>query len=105
MLDKFSGIEKRFNEVEKLLSDPDTIRDIKAYQNYSREHAELNRLMTAFRAYQDVEKGLDESTGLLKDDDPEIKTLAKAEIEELTAEKKKTGKGSEAIACSARPFR
>ncbi len=89
MLDKFNGIEKRFNEVEKLLSDPDIIRDIKAYQNYSREHAELNKLVTVFRTYQDVEKGLEESAGLLKDDDSDIKALAKAEIEELTAEKEK----------------
>jgi peptide chain release factor 1 len=89
MLNKFSGIEKRFNEVETLLSNPDIIRDIKAYQNYSREHAELNKLVTVFRLYQDVEKGLEESAGLLKDDDSEIKALAKAEIEELTAEKEK----------------
>jgi len=87
MLDKFNGIENRFNEVEKLLSDPDIIRDINTYKNYSREHAELNKLMTAFRACLDVERGLKESAGLLKDDDPEIKALAKAEIEELTAEK------------------
>ena len=92
MLDKFSGIENRFNEVEKLLSDPDIIRDMNSYKNYSREHAKLNKLMTAFRACQDVEKGLKESAGLLKDDDPEIKALAKAEIEELTAEKEKLEK-------------
>jgi len=89
MFDKFSGIEKRFNEVEKLLSDPDIIKDMKAYRNYSREHAELNKLMTAFRAYQDVETGLKESIELLKDEDSEIKALAKAEIEELTVEKEK----------------
>ncbi len=92
MLDKFSGIEKRFNEVEKLLSNPDIIKDVKAYQNYSREHSELNKLMIAFREYQDVEIGLKESAGLLKDEDPEIKALAKAEIEELTSEKEKLEK-------------
>ncbi|MDM8540308.1 peptide chain release factor 1 [Desulfococcaceae bacterium HSG9] len=89
MLNKFSGIEKRFNEVETLLSNPEIIRDIKAYQNYSREHAELNKLVTVFRLYQNVEKGLEESAELLKDDDSEIKALAKAEIEELTVEKEK----------------
>ncbi len=92
MLDKLKGIEKRFNEVEKRLSDPAIIQDIKTYQNYSREHSELSKLMTVYRAYQDVETGLAESTGLLKDEDPEIKALARDEIEELTAEKEKLEK-------------
>lgn len=87
MLDKLKGIESRFNVVEKRLSDPNITQDIKAYKDYSREHAELSKLMSAYKAYQDVEKNLEESVGLLKDDDPDIKALAKDEIEELTAQK------------------
>ena len=42
MFDKLKSIEKRFLELEGLLSNPDVIKDRNAYQAYSREHAELS---------------------------------------------------------------
>ncbi len=87
MFDKLRGVEERFLEVEKLLSDPEIIKDRDAYQKYTREHADLERIVTVFRKYKQVVDGIDDSTDLLKDGDPEIKELARDEIEALSLQR------------------
>ncbi|MBW1840234.1 MAG: peptide chain release factor 1 [Deltaproteobacteria bacterium] len=87
MFDRLKGVENRFSEIEKLLSDPKILQDLDAYQKYSREHAELNKIVSVFRKYEQVVKELDESTELLRDGDPAIKEMARDEIEVLAAKK------------------
>ncbi len=89
MFDKLIGVEERFIDVEKHLSDPKIIQDREAYQKYVREHAELNKIVTAYRQYKQTLQNLAESQELLKDTDPEIKALARDEIATLTREKVK----------------
>ena len=84
MLDKLNGVEKRFLEVEKLLSDPDTVKDRGAFEKLSREHADLSRIVESFRLYKEVLNQLTDSQDLLKDGDPEIKELAREEVTGLT---------------------
>ncbi|MBW2567919.1 MAG: peptide chain release factor 1 [Deltaproteobacteria bacterium] len=84
MFDKLKGVEERFVEVEKLLSDPAIVTDREVYQKYSREHADLSKIVYAFRVYKNVLKDLDDSMELLKDADPDIKELARDEVNALT---------------------
>ena len=83
MFDKLIGVEERFIEVEKQLSDPKIVNDRNAYQTYVLEHAELNKIVTVFRQYKQTLQDLDESQDLLKDADPDIKDLARDEIATL----------------------
>lgn len=83
MLDQLKGVEERFLEVEKRLSEPDIIKDREAYQTLTREHAELNKIVAVFNEYKTTLHGIDESTELLQDPDPEIKGLAREELENL----------------------
>ena len=87
MFDKLIGVEERFIDVEKHLSDPKIVQDRDAYQKYVREHAELNKIVTAYRQYKQTLQNLEESQELLKDTDPEIKGLARDEIAALSQEK------------------
>lgn len=87
MIDRLTGVEDRFVEVEKLLSDPEIIQDREAYQKYSREHADLNKIVTVYRKYKQTLIELDESMELLKDKDPDIKEMARDEVEALTLKK------------------
>jgi peptide chain release factor 1 len=86
MFDKLKGVEARFNEVEKYLSDPKIVNDLNAYQTYVREHGELNKIVSVYRRYKQTLLDLDESQELLKDSDPEIKDLAREEIAALSRE-------------------
>jgi peptide chain release factor 1 len=89
MFDKLIGVEERFVDVEKHLSDPQIVQDREAYQKYVREHAELNKVVTVYRQYKETLQNLEESLELLKDSDPEIKDLARDEVATLTREKEK----------------
>ncbi len=87
MYEKLEGVEDRFEKVEQLLSDPKIVKDQGAYQKYSREHAELSKIVNVFRDYKTTTSELEDSQDLLNDEDPEIKDLARAEIEVLTRKK------------------
>ncbi len=84
MFDKLKGVEERYVELEKLLSDPEIVRNRESYQKYASEHAELSEIVTVFREHKEILGQLRESAELLKDSDPDIKSLAKEEIQSLT---------------------
>lgn len=87
MYNRLKGVEERFGQLEGLLSDPEVLQDRNAYEKYAREHAEISDIVNNFREYQKVDQELDESLELLKDSDPEIKNLAKEEVDRLTQRK------------------
>jgi peptide chain release factor 1 len=45
MFEKLHDVEKRFQKIEQLLSDPKIIQDREAYQKYGREHADLHKVV------------------------------------------------------------
>lgn len=92
MIERLSGLETRYVELEGLLSDPDVVKDRMRYAKYAREHAELARIMPTFRTYRKVLADLEESRSLLSDDDPEMRALAKNEIENLEQREKELKK-------------
>ncbi len=89
MFDKLKGVEDRYQELERLLSDPKVVADRIAYQKYSREHAEIFPIVTAFREYKKADRELDDSLELLSDDDPEMKQMAGEEVARLEKEKQR----------------
>jgi peptide chain release factor 1 len=89
MFDKLTGVEERFIDIEKHLADPEVVQDRTAYQKFVIEHAELNKIVTAYRRYKQTLNDLEGSQELLKDTDPEIKDLAREEINQLNLEKEK----------------
>jgi peptide chain release factor 1 len=86
MLDQLPALEERYQELEQLLSDPLVVRNRELYTKYGREHADLSKIVDVYRQYRSAQEGLDESQALLSDSDPEMKALAKSEIDALTAE-------------------
>ena len=87
MFDTLSGVDARYLEIAKDLSDPEIVNDRQAYQKLVREHAELNKIVSVFKEYQKVLEGIEDSTELLQDSDSEIKELAREELNELNQSK------------------
>src|SRR4030042_7016265 len=87
MFEKLKGVEERFLAIEKEMSDPETARELDKYQSYVREHSELGKIVSVFRVHQKTLKDLEESTGLFQENDPEIRELARDEIETLPIKK------------------
>jgi peptide chain release factor 1 len=84
MFEKLKGVEERFDEVETALSAPDVVKDRAAFEKLSREHADLSKVVSVYRDYQNVVAELADSQELLYDADPEMKSLARAEVARLT---------------------
>jgi len=87
MFEKLKGVEKRFLEIEQRLSDPEIVKDRQTYQRLIREHAELNKIVSVFNEYQKILQGIEDSTELLQDSDPDIKNLAREELVALNQNK------------------
>ncbi len=89
MIDKLESIEKRYEELSKSLSQKEVISNTELYKKYSKEFKELGDIVELYRKLKTVNKELKEAEDLAKSEDPEMKELAKQEIDDLTSEKEK----------------
>lgn len=83
MLEKLDSLEKKYQGLEKVLSDPEVIRDFDKYQKYAKEHSELRDLIHSYREYKDITSQIAEYQEFLNDKDPDIRELAKGETQAL----------------------
>ncbi len=83
MFQKIKEIEDRFMQLENEMVRPEIIRDQINYKKYTKEHSLLSPIIKTFRRYQSVQKEIESNRSLLDDPDPEIKKLAREEIESL----------------------
>ena len=83
MFQRIKEVEKRYEELEKLLSDPAVIANRSEYQKCAKEHADLTALIEAFRLYEITGRQLDEAQQMLRDGDEELREMAKEEIPQL----------------------
>lgn len=86
MLKKLKDVEKRFEDLEKLLSDPVVLSNRGEYQKYAKEHADLIPLVETCRAYEKVSAQMEEDQQFLRGNDEELKDIAKEEIPRLKEE-------------------
>jgi len=85
MFQRIKDIEKRYEELERLLSDPAVIANRAEYQKLAKEHADLTPLVETFRDYEKAGRQLDEAQQMLREGDEGLRELAKEEIPALKA--------------------
>lgn len=84
MEERIRKLLARFDEVEELLGQSETLADKKRYRELAQEHAYLLQIKNCFQKYQTALKQLDENTLLLKEEkDPEFIEVIRTEIAEL----------------------
>jgi len=84
MLEKIKEIEERYGEVEGRLGSPEVVRDQATYRRYAKEHSVLSPIIALYRKYESVKDEIESNRSLLEDADPEMRKLAREEIEGLT---------------------
>ena len=84
LIAKLRGVVSRFEEVEQKLADPAVISRQNEFKKLSKEYADLRELVDKFRQQQELSKQLAENEELLRD--PEMKELAREEIDRIKAE-------------------
>ncbi|AHF08287.1 peptide chain release factor 1 [Desulfitobacterium metallireducens] len=88
MLEKLTEIEQRYDELTQLLSDPEVISNQEEWQKHAKAQAGMTGIVEAFREYQGVLKGLEDTESLLSEKlDPEFKEMAELEREELASKR------------------
>lgn len=83
MLDRLLSMENRYEELGHMLMDPDIGSDIKKMTEVTKEQASLQTAFDLFQDYKTVQQGIDDAKELMKENDPEIKEMAKMELDEL----------------------
>ncbi|MFO7877735.1 MAG: peptide chain release factor 1 [Desulfovermiculus sp.] len=81
MQSKLDEIETQFAELEEQLSLPEIYQDQKRYSEVAKAHAALADTVQTYREYKKVLAEQAEHQELVNDPDPEIRELAKAELE------------------------
>ncbi|MBI5098814.1 MAG: peptide chain release factor 1 [Nitrospirae bacterium] len=88
MLDKLEQIENKYNDLIKLLSDPEIFSDYSKSQKYSKERSELEDIVQKIHEYKKVLSGISEAEEIINaGGDDGLKELAEAELEELKEKK------------------
>ncbi len=83
LIGKLDEIEKTYEDLEKKLSSPDVFSDKDKYKELAKSHAELEEIVKTYREYKGLREELFENRELARDPDPEIRELARGEIETL----------------------
>jgi peptide chain release factor 1 len=83
MFGKIREIEDRFEQLEGEMARPEIIKDQKVYQKYLKEHSQLMPIITTYRKYKSVQEEMENNRPLLDDPDPEMKNLAREEMDSL----------------------
>ena len=83
MFDKIKETEERYHELETFLGQPEIISDQKRYQKYAKEHSVLMPIIAVLHKHQALQSEIDENRPFLEDQDPEMRKLAREEIEAL----------------------
>ena len=77
MFQKLEDVEKRYEELTKLISDPEVIARTSEWQKYMKEHAEISEVVEKYREYKKTEQTMNEAKEMMEDKD--LKELAEAE--------------------------
>jgi peptide chain release factor 1 len=85
MIRKLEDLKNRFEEVGLLLTQPEIVRDVRNFGKLSKEYKDLEKIVIKYRQLTDAEAALQHAKEVLgSEKDPELRELAKMEIEELT---------------------
>lgn len=82
LLNKLDTLQDRFEELTALLGDAEVISDQARFRAYSREYAEVEPVIDAYKEWRKVQDDLEGAQALLKDADPDMREMAVEEVRE-----------------------
>ena len=87
MLDKLEAIRERYETVNHELMQPEVMSDMKRFKTLNKEFKELGKIVTAYRAYQQVLSNIEGARQVVSTEkDEDFREMAKAELDELVPE-------------------
>src|SRR3989338_1991154 len=90
MFQKLQEFEKKYQELEKQLSQPDIVQNKKEYQKILKERSRLSPLVNTFLQYQKTCKDIEDNKHILNEEiDEGLRQLAKEDLTLLESQKTK----------------
>lgn len=84
ILDKIEGLQAKFHEVGLLITDPAVIADQARYVRLNKEYHDLERVLQSAEQYRKTLANLEDAKQVYyNEQEPELREMAKAEIDEL----------------------
>lgn len=84
MIDKLEAIKKRFQEVSKLIVQPEIMADRKQYMALGKEYKDLTKVVDTYNQYKKVLENTESARALLNTEkDAAFRAMAKEELEHL----------------------
>ena len=80
MFDKLDAVEKRYEELTKLISDPEVISNQSEWQKAVKEHASIEEVVLKYREYKKTKQEMEDAKEMMED--KELKELAEADYYE-----------------------
>lgn len=80
MFQRLEDVEKRYEELNTLIADPEVISRQNEWKKLMKEHSDIEDIVVKYREYKAVEQNMNEAKEMLND--PEMKELAEMEYEE-----------------------
>ena len=84
---KLDHLSQRFEEITALLAEPETQNDQDRFRALSKEYAQLNPVVTAFRGYLGTLDAIEFAQSLANDADADVRAMAKDELDEAEAKR------------------
>lgn len=82
LLDKLESLVIRFEEIGKLITDPEVIADMKRFVKLNKEYRDLEKIASARNEYKQVLDSIEEAKTILDTEtDAELKEFAREELE------------------------
>jgi peptide chain release factor 1 len=91
MWDKLDALERRFTELNDLMSRPDILSKAADYQRYARERAELAKIVDVYQQFKRIIQEKDGVQRLLEEsgEDAEMSQLSREELAQLAEQEEK----------------
>ncbi len=89
LINKLRAIADRYDELNRLLSDPNIVTNISKLREYSKEQSDLEGKYQAYQEYKSVSEQYADARAMLEEKlDDEMRDMVKMELEELSERKK-----------------
>ena len=84
MFSRLDIFDKRYNELEKRMYEPDVVSDPDVYRKVMQEYAQIEPVVKKYREYKAAQQTIDDSLMILEDSDSddELRELAASELDE-----------------------
>ena len=87
MLDKVRLVEERYEELSRLMADPELVMDHLKVTEYAQEQAEIQELVQAYRRYEALGQELADTRELIEmEDDADMQEMAEQEVTRIEGE-------------------